>query len=400
MGRSAQTEDEKLLVDTFECIFDDVGGFPFIFSAPSLNPANKKAVLALVHSGEPLSKAIGRYISLVGADSEIIRSSKGMGKATPRYQAVTGALQCLLGMPEYKEVVQHYILENLEFYTRISRGMFGHNYNKFSSVLIREPGSPISNFCRNSTGDLLSPQDLDRLVIHEHDAHALIVSTVANRDRLGIEQLLKSERFTAFLPRSEALAMVRDLARKFPAWNLKPAFEPLFEVKTNAFFMSETKRLLNVANSTKEAFRDAFWKEASPQAINQLVADILNSSRADTNSDSNCLQVFAENAVDFYPGVVQARQGVGAMLDAENEPFDQRIRNAYLLESYLTLSKNGSKPKFFGALLINLPVEDLAAHPESTKLLFERYQLTLDKTLLKAGDKRFNGMVLKDELGM
>jgi hypothetical protein len=63
-------------------------------------------------------------------------------------------------------------------------------------------------------------------------------------------------------------------------------------------------------------------------------------------------------------------------------------------------SQNGKKPKFFGSLLINVPVEDLAAHPESTRLLFERYQITKDKSLLKAGDKRFNGMVLHDSLGM
>jgi hypothetical protein len=400
MGRLAHTEAEKLLIDTFECIFDDVGGFPFIFSAPSLNPDNKKAVLTLVHSGEPLAKAMGRYVALVGADSEVIRSSKGMGKSTHRYQAVTGALQCLLGMPEYKEDVQAYILENLEFFTRISKGMFGHNYGSFDRVLMREPGSPISNFCRNNAGDLLSPQDIDRLVIHEHDAHALIVSTVANRDRLGIEQLLKSVRFTAFLPHSDALAWVGDLIRKYPAWNLKPAFGPLFEVKTNAFFMSETKRLLNAANSTKEAFRDAFWSCASPQAVNQVVSDVLGADRADIDSASNCLQVFAENGVDFYQGLVQARQGLGAMLDAQNAPFDQKSRNLYVLESYLTFSQNGSKPKFFGALLIHLPVEDLAAHPESTKLLFERYRLTLDKTLLKAGDKIFNGMVLNDALGL
>lgn len=400
MGSVARTEDEKLLIDTFECIFDDVGGFPFIFSAPSLDPANKKAVLALVHSGEPLAKAMGRYVAFVGPDSEIIRSSKGMGKSTHRYQAVTGALQCLLGMPEYKEAVQDYILENLEFYTRISKGMFGHNYGMFDRVLLREPGSPISNFCRNSAGDLLSPQDLDRLVIHEHDAHALIVSTVANRDRSGIEQLLKSVNFTTFLPRADALARVGDLIRKYPAWNLKPALGPMFEVKTNAFFMSETKRLLNAVNSTKEAFRDAFWSGASAHAVNQLVSDVLGADRADVDSASNCLLVLAENGVDFYWGLVQARQGMGAMLDAQNDPPDQKSCNFYVLESYLTFSQRGSKPKFFGALLINLPVEDLVAHQESTKLLFERYRLTLDKTLLRAGDKRFNGMVLNDELGM
>lgn len=400
MGRLAHTEAEKLLIDTFECIFDDVGGFPFIFSAPSLNPDNKKAVLGLVRSGEPLAKAMGRYVALVGADSKVIRSSKGMGKSTHRYQAVTGALQCLLGMPEYKEDVQAYILENLEFFTRISKGMFGHNYGNFDRVLLREPGSPISNFCRNSAGDLLSPQDLDRLVIHEHDAHALIVSTVANRDRSGIEQLLKSVRFTAFLPRSDALARVGDLIRKYPAWNLKPALGPLFEIKTNAFFMSETKRLLNVADSTKEAFRDAFWSGASPHAINQVVSDVLVADRADIDSASNCLLVFAENGVDFYLGMIQARQGLGAMLDAQDNPSDQKSRNLYVIESYLTFSQKGSKPKFFGALLINLPVEDLVAHPESTQLLFERYRLTLDKTLLNAGDKRFNGMVLNDALGL
>lgn len=400
MGSLAKTEDEKMLVDTFECIFDDVGGFPFIFSAPSLNPENKKAVLALVHSGEPLSQALGRYVAFVGADSEIIRSSKGMGKSTHRYQAVTGAMHCLLGMPEYKEVVQDYILANLECYTRISKGMFGHNYNKFDRVLLRAPGSPISNFCRNGAGELLSSEDIDRLVITEHDAHALIVSTVANRDRAGIDQLLKSVRFTAVLPRAEALARVGDLIRKHPAWDLKPALGPLFEVKTNAFFLSETKRLLKAPDSTKEAFRDAFWSGASAHAVNQMVSDILGADKADIDSASNCLQVFAENGVDFYLGMLQARQGLGAMLDAQDDPSDQKSRNFYVIESYLNFSQKGKKPKFFGALLINLPVEELVSHPESTQLLFERYRLTQDKSLFKAGDKRFNGMVLQDELGM
>jgi hypothetical protein len=264
----------------------------------------------------------------------------------------------------------------------------------------REPGSPISNFCRNGVGDLLSPQDLDRLIIQENDANALIVSAVANRDRSCIEQLLKSERFTAFIPRSEALARVGDFIRKHPEWDLKPALGPLFEVKTNAYFMSETTRLLKADDSTKEAFRDAFWSSASPQAVNQLVADVLMADKADVVSASNCLQVFAENGVDFYLGMCQARQGLGAMLDVQDQPSDQKIRNLYVIESYLVFSQNGKKPKFFGSLLINVPVEDLAAHPESTRLLFERYQITKDKSLLKAGDKRFNGMVLHDSLGM
>lgn len=400
MGSSAQTEDEKLLVDTFECIFDDVGGFPFMFSPPSLHPDNKKAVLALVHSGEPLSNAIGRYVEFVGSDSEIIKSSKGLGKRSHRYQAVTGALQCLMGIPQYKETILEYILANLDCYARISSGMLGRNYNNFDSVLRKDPASQISNFCRNSAGELLTPEDIDRLVITEHDAQALVVSTVANRDRAGIEQLLRSVRFTAVLPRSDALARVGDLIRKFPAWDLKPALGPLFEVKTNAFFISETTRLLRVADSTKDAFRDAFWDGASPQAVNQLVADVLAADRADIDSASNCLQVFAENGVDFYLGMLQARQGLGAMLDAQDDPSDQKSRNFYVIESYLMFSQKGKKPKFFGALLINLPVEELVSHPESTQLLFERYRLTRDKSLFKAGDKRFNGMVLQDELGM
>lgn len=400
MEGRAQTDDEKLLVDTFECIFDDVGGYARIFSPPSLHPENKKAVLALIHSGEPLSQAIGRYVAFVGADSEIIKTSKGLGKSSPRYQAVTGAMHCLLGIPEYKRLVQDYILDNLECYTRISKGMFGSNFNKFESAFVKANRAPISNFCRTDAGELVSTQHLDRLVITEHDAHALLVSAVVNRDRHGVDQLLRSVRFTAVLPKSDALARVGDLIRKFPDWDLKPALGPLFEVKTNSFFMSETKRLLAKADSTKEAFRDAFWVGASAQAINQLVSDLLHADRTDIDSASHCLQVFSENGVDFYYGMLQARQGLGALLDVIDEPSDQQSRNFYLIESYLVMSQKGSKPKFFGALLINLPVEELAAHPESTKLLFERYRLTMDKSLLKAGDKRFNGMVLQDELGM
>lgn len=391
--------EEELLLDMFECTFVD-RAFPSVFNPHTLSKENKEAVLHLVNSGEPLSKAMGRYIQLVGADHEAIRSTSGMGKSSPRYQTISCSLQCLASMPEHKDAVMTYILANREQYTRYSRGMFGSNYNKFMSALKRPLTSHIANFCRNAKDELLTPDDLDRLVITESDAHALVVSAVANYDKEAIEQLFKSVRFSAELPRNEALSIVGELIRKYPEWNLEPALGGLFEQKTNARFMYETERLMRVADSTKEAFRHAFWTGADPMAINELVKTLVGNDKGDIDSALNCLHVFAENGVDLYPGLLMARQGLGAMLDAKDDPTSEQSRSFYVIETYLNFSQNGKKPKFFGGLLLNLPTDHLLAHPRSTELLFERYRLTMDKSLLRLGNKAFNGMVLQDELGM
>lgn len=398
MDKSVRTE-EDLLLDTFECTF--VGKtFPSVFNEHTISPENKEAILHLVHSGEPLGKAMGRYIQLVGADHEAIRSTSGMGKNSPRYKTVTSCLQCLVGMPEHKDAVMAYILANLEQYTRYSRGMFGDNYNRYMNALDRPLTSYIANFCRDADDKLLSPEDLDRLVISEHDAHALVVSAVANYDKEAIEQLFKSKQFTTAFPRYDALAMVGELIRQYPAWNLEPALGGLFEQKTNSRFMFETNRLLNLAGSTEQAFRDAFWAGADPMAINDLVRALVSNDKGDIDSFLNCLKVFAENGVDLYPGLLFARQGLGALLDSKNDGSSQQSRSFYVIEAYLNFSQNGKKPKFFGGMLIGLPTEDLVAHPKATDLLFERYRLTSDKSLLRLGNKAFNGKVLQDELGM
>ena len=395
----AHTEDERLLIDAFECKF--VGhGYPSIFQPQTLHEDNKTAVLALIASGEPLGSALGRYVGLVGVDSEIIKSSKGLGKSCPRYQTVTGSMHCLLGMPEHKQAVLDYILANLEAYTRISKGMFGRNYNQFDRVFVRAPGSPLSNFTRNASGGLLSPEAIDKMVIDEHDTHALLMSTVANKDREGIEQLMKSERFTALMPHSAVISKLADLVRKHPAWGLKPLLGPVLEQKTNAGFMFEMQRLLKQSDSTKEEFRDAFWSGVDPIAISDLVREVVKTPMIDFVSARHCLEVLAESGVDFHLGLLLAREGLGAMLDAKSQKLTPQNRSFYVIESYLEFSEKGARPKYYGALLLNLPVEDIVAHAQSTKLLFERYRLTMDKSLLKAGDKKFNGMVLQNDLGM
>jgi hypothetical protein len=400
MGSFTRSADEQMLINAFECIFDDVGGYPFIFSPASLNPENKQGLLALIGSGEPLHHALDRYVRMEGADSPKFLNEKTLGKQRPRFQMVSGGLQCLMGMPEYKDRVLSFIMNDYDCYTRISKGMFGHNYSNFSSVFLKHPNTPISNFCRDKAGSLLSMDSLDRLILSVHDANAMLVSAVANRDLAGVLHLTDSLNFSIHLNRTDTLARVAGYIRQYPKWDLEPALGALVKENSNSLFMADVQNLLGKSGSTKDEFHDAFWPGAHPSAINQLIIRVLGDDRADVDSASSCLQVFAENGVDFYMACLHVRSGVGAMLDAESEPVDQGARNRFVMQTYLNYSSNGSRPKAFGALLINLPLEMLADHPQSERLLLERYRITQDKTILSYGSQAMRGRVLQDELGM
>lgn len=391
--------DEELLFGVFDYDFGGSGIFPSIFN-PNVSQENKNAVLKVVAMGIPLAELDDQYQKLRQLKDPLPLSEQKLSRSSKRYKSVTSVLQCLMGMPEHQHEVLSYVLANRAHYRKISQGMFGGHYNKFDSLLRKDPLSSFSNLCRDEKGKVLSPEAMDKLILTESDAHALLMSAVGNYDRAAIIELMKGKIYGSFINRADTLSKVANQIRLFPDWGLQDALGPLLEQKTNALFMADMNRLYSTAGSTLDHFRAAFWPQASRSAVDKLVADALSSMQPNLERLGFLLQVCAENGVDFYPGIVQSTSGFGAYLDIDSESLSPADRNQEVMGYYLKKTQSWSTPNVLGSLLIGIPPKEIAAHPSSTRMLNDLYQLTKDKSLLTLGDKKFNGMALEGDLGL
>lgn len=402
--------DESLLI-AFDCFTRKLDAYPKIFRSGFLDPRDKAAALALIASGQSLEQLEADYIALVGPNNETLIKERNLARTASRKQSLTSILHCLLGIPEHKDAVMQFLTQNLRYYAASSFGFLGGRqmtpvigatgYHRSSSVfddlLKKAQGTAISNLCRNSAGDVLSPGVLDQVLLLESDAHGFLMSAIANGDRAGIEGLMRSEVYLSHISREHTLNKVGQKISGHPEWNLRPRLGPMLLEKNNATFMAEVSRLIEADGSSMTDFRAVFWADASPVAMNNLVACAVKSQRS-PDSSRNFLHLCAEEGVDLYPGFVEGRHGLGAALDAQQ--VDSQVRSQELIQGYLTLTKNAKSTSQFSPLLLAVPVDDLLGHSDSSAMLLERYRLTGDKTLLKLGDRKLNGMVLESDLGL
>lgn len=80
--------------------------------------------------------------------------------------------------------------------------------------------------------------------------------------------------------------------------------------------------------------------------------------------------------------------------------ISQNEQSVQLIDGYQWFIAKGGKLAHYSPLLVDVPEQMLADHPEATTLLLERYRLTGEKQLLKLGSHQLRGLVLEDELGL
>lgn len=409
--------DEDLLRDAFQTKYVDDEGFQHftsILKPQFLHPQNKKAVLAVIEAGHDMLSLLDAYIALAGQHNSIIQPRAAFRSRNAEHiRCFAGVIQCLLGMPEHKDDVIAYLRKDLAGWRTLSFGFLGgggmHNVIGgdqlkhrpsciFSSLLNGAPGTPIANLCRDQNGLVLSPQIFDQLFILESDAHGFLMSAIANRDREAIDGLLRSGLYLRFIGREDTLRTVGDKINLHPEWDLHASLGPILSARNHETAITELKRMIDSKGATVAQFAAMLWPEMSPMAVSHLVAYTIN-SKASLDSASSFLSACIKTGFDLHLGAVEAMGGFGAALDALGHT-DLRDKSADLLESYLWFTQGGAKQEQLAPLLLDVPPEILAAHPEASTLLMQRYKLTGEKSLLKLGDRTLRGKALEDDIGL
>jgi hypothetical protein len=421
MSESQLTPDliikEKLLRNAFQVRYVDEKGyehFASLLKPQFLHPRNKQAVLAVIEAGHDMGRLLDTYVALAGQTNQYIKERAGLRSRNAEHiRCFTGVVQCLLGMPQYKDVVMAYLRNDLAGWRTLSQGFLGgggmhgvvggdpskHRAScTFSSLLNRTPTASIANLCRDEHGLVLSPQVFDQLLFIESDAHGFLMSAIANRDKEAIEGLLCSGVYLRFISREHTLMIVGNMINAHPEWELHEPLAPLILVRNHETAMTELKRMIDAKGITINQFAEMLWPEMSPMAVSHLVAYAIQ-SKASGDCASHFLLACLKMGFDLHLGTVEAKSGFGAALDALGN-IGRQDKSAELLESFLWFTGGGAKEDQLAPLLIAVSPETLATHPRASTLLMHRYRLTGEKSLLAMGDRTFRGKALEDAIGL
>lgn len=399
--------DEALL----RILFGVVDSYPAIFKPDSLSHERKQALLTVIEAGYSIHTLKAAYVDMVCPDPNDEWRTAITTRNTGYIRSLASIIQCSLGMPEHKDVVMGYLLENLSEYATISigflggRGMYGKVSESqrascpFNDLLKAGPDLMVANLCRDEAGEVLGVDVLDQILITETDAHGFLMSVIANGDRQAIEQLLRSGLFLRRISREDALRLVGDSIQNFPAWNLEEALGPLLTVRNHETVIIEVKRLIDAQNTSVEVFSGLLWAGMSKLAIAHLVAYAIN-EKGNAYSTRNFLQACSLAGHDLYLGCIEARSGLGAVLDALEAEVSEEGRQNCLLESYLWHTSGDLNTHKLAPILLQIPRDMLAVHASASDLLYELYRLSGDKSLLALGGQRLRARVLEDEIGL
>lgn len=409
--------DEALLRDAFQVrSFDeDHQHSVSLFKPKYLHPQNKRAVLAVIEAGLPMVSLLDDYVALAGKTNSMIKARAAFQSRNAEHiRCFSGVVQCLLGLPEYKDVVMAYLRNDLAGWRLMSFGFLGgsgmhgvvggdpakHRAScVFSSLLDGSPDDPISNLCRDQNGLVLSPEIFDQILLLESDAHGFLMSAIANLDREAVEGLLCSGVYLRFISREHTLMRVGDNIKGHPEWNLEESLGPLLAVKNHETAMTELKRMIDEKGAKVPQFLEMFWPEISPMAISHLVAYAIKSMR-DVDSAKNFLMSCVQGGFDLSLGILEARSGFGAALDALGRNNAQAENQMSSVESYLWFIAGGAKMIQLAPILTSVPAEILASHAKAHDLLLDRYELTGEKELLALGGRKFRGKALEIDMGL
>lgn len=401
---------EALLRDLFETQY---AASPAIFSPHHLNERHKAAGLALIEAGHSLEDTEKAYLDLIRDEKpDVIKAMAIPSRNREHRCCLATVLQCLLGMPQYKDRVMGYLLENFEAYQKNvsfgflgARGMYGtlkedqRSSCVFSSLPGAGPEFPVSNLCRDQHGKVLSPDLLDHLLISEPDAHGFLMSAIANRDPEAIEGLLRSGRYLRRINKEETLFRVGTMIQRYPSWELGEALGPLLTVKNHETAIAQIKRLVDAQRTPVHEFADLLWPGISELAIANLVSHAVK-FRGSPSSARNFLIACVEAGFDLYLGLVEARSGFGAMLDALQVSTPTEARHMSILESYEWFTVGDANQMQMAPLLLQIPPAILAQQARADDFLYEVFGITGEKSLLALGGHKLKGKILEDELGL
>lgn len=409
--------DETLLRNAFQVSYlDDKGfqNFTGLFKPAFLHDTNKQAVLSVIAADYNMVSLVDEYVAMAGEYNEIIKSRAAFrSRNAEHFRCFAGAMQCLLGMPEYKDRVMSYLRKHLDEWRLMSFGFLGgsgmygvagdaskHRAScVFSSLLKADPADPISNLCRDQSGLVLSPEVFDTILLLESDAHGFLMSAIANRDREAIEGLMCSGTYLRFISREHTLMRIADCIEDHPEWELDEFLRPLLALKNHETAMSSLKHMIDATGSTVSQFMTILWPGISPLAVSHLVAYAINSKR-DFNSAKNFMVSCVESGLDLSLGVIEALRGFGAALDEFQSGAVDTERYSRTIENYLWLAVGGGNKAPLAPILASIPPEILATHASASDLLLERYALTGEKSLLDLGNRDMRGRALEIDMGL
>jgi hypothetical protein len=383
------TSEELMILEVFEHPYT----VQDVFSAHEFPREVLATFQGLVEQGRSIDDMEAQYEAILGND---YKPSLWMKR---RVSFVAG-MTALLGTPRASDLAVDYILNNLPKYQLMSRGIFNGASKKFESTLGMGDPHRVPNFCRDQKGMLRDGRLIDKLIFAKSDCYALLMSALAHTDAEGVEMLMGNASFFRHMPRSTVLKVVNQQMSSHPHLNLEQVFSHYFNTQSNESFMSNMKLLCETKTATLEDFRQAFWPGAAPQAIDQHVGEAVKFDVFAVPQPAMMLQVFRENGVDLYPGVVLREEGWGVYYDAISKPLDMAARHDYLMNfASRELSKNTTQN--LAMLLVDIPLEKLKAHLRADLLLKHLYDTTKDRLVLMAiEDKRYRGDVLEDALGL
>jgi hypothetical protein len=377
-----------------------------IFRPDMVDSRNRLAVIALIQEGQRIVSLEAEYLNGRGIDKT------SQFAEAERKSSFARISQSLLGDPEYKDLVMPYLLDNLAYLERGNFSFLGggrmetplgngpvETFSHFRELLGLGPQARIANLCRNPAGEAWLASEFDAMLFQESDAEGFLMSAIANKDALGIEALMRSATFNAYVSREKAVRIIGKMIQKFPQWKLLPELDTLLKARDNATVIPETKRLIDTSGSSVADFNKAYWADASPLAMSHLIAYALHSKK-DPESAKRFLQSCLANDVDLYLGMVEAMGGLGAALDAAGKTVSRCERAIFIIEGFLGMINSGVGAGKIAPVLVAVPDEMLAEHKEASILLLERYRLTGERHLLKLGDLKLRGKILEEELGM
>lgn len=395
---TVHTAEELMIIEAFE----HPHKVPDVFTVYEFPQSVRETFLALVEQGRSLYDLERHYLAIRGVDHPSVVSDSDITKgwSKTRYVAFAAGMKSLLGMPEHSALAVDYILNNLRNYQAMTQGTFDGVQSTFENIMSMMDICPVANLCRDRDGNVRYTKAINSLINAKSDSYALLMSAIANSDSESIKKLISCQQFSRDLSHADVLSILRAQIRAYPQRGLEEAFGHFLDQKNNAMFIANMKSLRSSTASTKEEFQRTFWLGADRFVLHQQVAEGLGFSYDLKPQLSLLLEVFRENGVDLYPGLILQAEGVGAYFDSFSDPLDLETRYSYMM-TFVSDRIYSKHRQDLSALLIDIPIETLKAHSQADTLLKHLYLGTRDKAVLNAiEDKQFRGEMLEDSLGL
>lgn len=388
---------ENLTNEILKRLFEHNGKpYPRSFRPGSISANSIIDVLTLIHSKTSIATAEKDYLKSLGYSSAVAIDDFFIRKIR---HSITSHLQCMLTIPEYSSLVFDYIFKNKNQYLEITPSFFGQSVSNFRDAIQPRSGKivPVANICRKECGEL---RIANPGIVTKSDAHAFLMSAIANRDSHAVDELIDTCNFKKFLSIEQVKNIVTDVDKRYPELCLKDNFGIYFKIRTNANYLLETKLLLQNPLSTNERYREAYWDGALPQAHDEIVGYAFGPFRHELHGSRDLFfKMMREIGVDLYPGMYKAHKGRGEYLDLVSNPIDIGLKIQRILDFASSMTKNAPKAAI-GPILLDVPLDDILSHSKRDVFVKEIYLFTGDRKYLGMMPESQRGKVLEAKLGL